>query len=55
VNYPPKVSVSSLVSSSKSVSSYVLGRQLPRIAKCNWEECPVVASLPCRILRRRIA
>src|SRR5260370_38547062 len=36
VNYPPKVSVSSLVNSLKGVSSYVLRRQLPRIAKCYW-------------------
>jgi len=34
VNYPPKVSVSSLVNSSKDASRYVLRRQLPRIAKC---------------------
>jgi putative transposase len=34
VNYPPKVSVSSLVNSLKGVSSYVLRRQLSRIAKC---------------------
>jgi len=34
VNYPPKVSVSSLVNSLKGVSSYVLRRRLPRIAKC---------------------
>jgi putative transposase len=34
VNYPPKVSVSSPVNSLKGVSSYVLRRQLPRIAKC---------------------
>jgi putative transposase len=34
VNYPPKVSVSSLVNSLKGVSSYVLRRQLPRMAKC---------------------
>jgi putative transposase len=34
VNYPPKVSVSSLVNSLKGVSSYVLRRQLPRFAKC---------------------
>jgi len=37
VNYPPKVSVSSLVNSLKGVSSYVLRRQLPRIAKCYWK------------------
>jgi putative transposase len=35
VNYPP--SVSSLVSSSKGVSSYILRRQLPRIAKRCWK------------------
>jgi putative transposase len=34
VQYPPKVSVSSLVNSLKGVSSYVLRRQLPRVAKC---------------------
>ena len=34
VNYPPKVSVSSLVNSLKGVSSYVLRRQLPRMASC---------------------
>src|SRR5256714_13695486 len=34
VNYPPKVSVSSLVNALKGVSSYVLRRRLPRIAKC---------------------
>jgi len=39
VNYPPKVSVSSLVNSLKGVSSYVLRRRLPRIAKCYSEEC----------------
>jgi putative transposase len=37
VNYPPNVSVSSLVNSLKGVSSYVLRRQLPRIAKCYWK------------------
>jgi REP-associated tyrosine transposase len=37
VNYPPKVSVSSLVNSLKGVSSYVLRRQLPRMAKCYWK------------------
>jgi putative transposase len=37
VHYPPKVSVSSLVNSLKGVSSYVLRRQLPRIAKCYWK------------------
>jgi putative transposase len=37
VNYPPKVSVSSLVNSLKGVSSYVLRRQLPRIARCHWK------------------
>ncbi len=37
VNYPPKVSVSSLVNSLKGASSYVLRRQLPRIAKCYWK------------------
>ncbi len=37
VNYPPKVSVSSLVNSLKGVSSYVLRRQWPRIAKCYWK------------------
>lgn len=36
VNYPPKVSVSSLVNSLKGVSSYVLRRRLPRMAKCYW-------------------
>jgi putative transposase len=36
VNYPPKVSVSSLVNSLKGVSSYVLRRQLPRITKGYW-------------------
>jgi putative transposase len=38
VNYPPKVSVSSLVNSLKGVSSYVLRRQLPQIAKCYWKK-----------------
>ena len=37
VNYPPKVSVSSLVNSLKGVSSYVLRRQLPRVASCYWK------------------
>lgn len=37
VNYPPKVSVSSLVNSLKGVSSYILRRRLPRIAKCYWK------------------
>ena len=37
VNYPPKVSVSSLVNSLKGASSYVLRRRLPRIAKCYWK------------------
>jgi putative transposase len=37
VNHPPKVSVSSLVNSLKGVSSYVLRRRLPRIAKCYWK------------------
>lgn len=37
VNYPPKVSVSSLVNSLKGVSSYVLRRRMPRIAKCYWK------------------
>jgi putative transposase len=37
VHYPPKVSVSSLVNSLKGVSSYVLRRQLPRIASCYWK------------------
>ncbi|HEX7696210.1 MAG TPA: IS200/IS605 family transposase [Candidatus Acidoferrum sp.] len=37
VKYPPKVSVSSLVNSLKGVSSYVLRRQRPRIAKCYWK------------------
>jgi putative transposase len=37
VNYPPKVSVSSLVNSLKGVSSYVLRRRLPRIAKGHWK------------------
>lgn len=37
VNYPPKVSVSSLVNSLKGVSSYVLRRRLPRIASCYWK------------------
>jgi putative transposase len=36
VNYPPKVSVSSLGNSLKGVSSYVLRRRLPRIANCYW-------------------
>ena len=36
VNYPPTVSVSSLVNSSKGASSYVR-RQLPRIANCYWK------------------
>ena len=53
VNYPPKVSVSSLVNSLKRVSSYVLRRRLPRIAKCYSEECSVVAFLFRRILWRR--
>jgi putative transposase len=34
---PPKVSVSSLVNSLKGVSSYVLRRQMPRIAQCYWK------------------
>jgi putative transposase len=34
VNYPPKLFLSSLVNSLKGVSSHVLRRQLPRIAKC---------------------
>jgi putative transposase len=37
VQYPPKVSVSSLVNSLKGVSGYVLRRQLPRVAKCYWK------------------
>ena len=37
VDYPPKVSVSSLVNSLKGVSSYVLRRRLPRIAKYYWK------------------
>jgi len=37
VNYPPKVSVSSLVNSLKGVSSYVLRRQLPRAGKYYWK------------------
>jgi putative transposase len=37
VDYPPKVSVSSLLNSLKGVSSYVLRRQLPRIAKYYWK------------------
>ncbi len=37
VNYSPKASVSSLVNSLKGVSSYVLRRRLPRIAKCYWK------------------
>jgi len=37
VNYPPKVSVSSLVNSLKGVSSYVPRCRLPRIAKCYWK------------------
>ncbi len=53
VKYPPKVSVSSLVNSLKRVSSYVLRRRLPRIAKCYSEECSVVAFLFRRILWRR--
>jgi hypothetical protein len=53
VNYPPKVSVSSLVNSLKGVSSYVLRRQLPR--QVLLEECVVVAVLLCRILWRRAA
>ncbi len=36
VNYPPKVSVSSLVNSLKGVSSYVPRPQLPRITKGYW-------------------
>jgi Transposase IS200 like len=55
VNYPPKVSVSSLVNSLKGVSSYVLRRQLPRIAKCYSEKCSVVAFLFRRIMWRRTA
>ena len=39
VQYPPKVSVSSLVNSLKGVSSYVLRRPLPRIAKCTGRMC----------------
>jgi putative transposase len=39
VNYPPKVSVSSPVNSLKGLSSYVLRRQLPRIAKCTRRMC----------------
>ena len=38
VDYPPKVSVSSLVNSLKGVSSYVLRRRLPRIAKYYWKK-----------------
>ena len=54
VNYPPKVSVSSLVNSLKGVSSYVLRRQWPRIAKCYWKNVlSVVAVLLRRILWRR--
>jgi putative transposase len=37
VDYPPKVSVLSLVNSLKGVSSYVLRRHLPRIAKYYWK------------------
>jgi putative transposase len=40
VNYPPKVSVSSLVNSLKGVSSYVLRRQLRPVAKCYGKNVP---------------
>jgi putative transposase len=48
VNYPPKVSVSSLVNSLKGVSGYVLRRQLPRIARCYWKRfcgCRLISPL----------
>ena len=62
VNYPPKVSVSSLVNSLKGVSSYVLRRQLPRIAKCYcknvlWSPSYFAASCggaPLEVLKRYI-
>ena len=38
VNYPPKVSISSLVNSLKGVSSYTLRKQLPRIKSCYWKK-----------------
>jgi putative transposase len=40
VNYPPKLSLSSLVNPLKGVSSYVLRRQLPRVAKCYGKNVP---------------
>jgi putative transposase len=55
VQYPPKVSVSSLVNSLKGVSSYVLRRQLPRVAKCYWKNVLWVAFLLRRIIWRRTA
>jgi putative transposase len=47
VNYPPKVSVSSLGNSLKGVSSYVLRRILLL------EKCSLVAFLLRRVVRRR--
>jgi putative transposase len=38
VNYPPKVSASSLVNSLKGVSSCLLRRQLPRTGRCYWKK-----------------
>jgi putative transposase len=37
VNCPPEMSVSQLAKSLKGVSSYVVRRQLPRIASCEWK------------------
>jgi len=63
VNYPPKVSVSSLVNSLKGVSSYVLRRQLPGIAKCYWKNVLWLSSYfaascggaPLDVIKRYIA
>lgn len=38
VNYPPKVSISSLVNSLKGVSSYVLRKQLSRTKSFYWKK-----------------
>jgi len=37
VNYPPKVSISTLVNSLKGVSSYVLRKRMPKIKSCYWK------------------
>ena len=63
VNYPPKVSVSSLVNSLKGVSSYVLRRRLPRTAKCYWRNvlwspsyfAASCGGAPLEVLKRYIA